>query len=190
MFFTVEFKLFVHVPDFCSFCGIMAIFFQCLSIYWMVYPVVVLYSLCGYSLVKYWYITPCNHPQYPETRWWVVDISCKPGYSCMWGIHINLWFALVTTTDFTFPESFFFLNFRFSQIFNGWYFPYGNTRLEPLIPKWKRNCFNHKEVSGQNVYVSLKELKGTELKLTFTWYRYVLHLILMCLVDISELQEK
>lgn len=108
MFFTVEFKLFVHVPDFCSFCGIMAIFFQCLSIYWMVYPVVVLYSLCGYSLVKYWYITPCNHPQYPETRWWMVDISCKPGYSCMWGIHINLWFALVITTDFTFPESFFF----------------------------------------------------------------------------------
>ena len=40
--------------------------------------------------MKYKCITPGNHPWYFQKRWWLIDISCKSGYSSMWGIDITL----------------------------------------------------------------------------------------------------
>ena len=69
--FTVLLKLFIHIPDFYSFHIIMAIFFSVFQFTaWSnrcrVNPQLTLYPPCGSDLLKYWYITPCNHLQYPE----------------------------------------------------------------------------------------------------------------------------
>ena len=40
-------------------------------------------------------ITICKHPHYPQKRWWLVDIPCKSGYSCVLGIDRTLWFDLL-----------------------------------------------------------------------------------------------
>ena len=72
------------------------------------------------------------------------------------GIDVTLWFALITTIDFGFSEN--SLSFRFVQIFNNWCFSYGNYETQtqkPLISIRKPNCFNHKDLYGQDGYDSL-----------------------------------
>ena len=65
-------------------------------------------------------------------------------------IDIFLQFTTLTTIDLAFSEM--FVEFTLVQIFNYYYFSYGNdeTRSQnPLIPIWKPNCF------GQNLCVSV-----------------------------------
>ena len=114
---------------------------------------------------------------------------CK--YSCMNRIDINLWFVLLTTIDFAISEK--FVNFRFAKIFNSWCSSYGDDEIwaqNPLIPKWKPNRFDHKGLYGQNFYVSMKESKGSELKSTLTWFMYVLHFALLCLVEFLSYKQR
>ena len=63
----------------------------------------------------------------PQTRWWLVDISCKSEYS--W-IASTLWFALVTTNDLAFSEKFKFIQISLTVTV----FSYGMDLLDSLDP--------------------------------------------------------
>lgn len=92
-----------------------------------------------------------NHAQYPQTSWWLVGILSKTGYSCLWGIDITLWLALLNVINLAFLET--FINFTFVQIINSWYLLYGNDETltqNLLIPRQKPNCFDYTGVQRRN----------------------------------------
>ena len=63
----------------------------------------------------------------------------------------------------------------FFQVFNSWYFSYGNDGTQtqnPLIPRKKPNRFGHTNLYGQNGYISLMESKPLTLNLFITMIRY------------------
>lgn len=83
-----------------------------------------------------------NHAQYPQTSWWLVGTLWKTGYSCLWGIDITLWLALLNAINLAFLET--FINFTLVQIINSWYLLYGNDETltqNLLIPRQEPNCW-------------------------------------------------
>ena len=103
------------------------------------------YSPCDPSLLKYWCITLCNHPQYLSTRRW--HTFCNFRYSCVWEFNITFWFAPIITVDLAFLKSLWILlSFRSLS----YLFPYGNDETgtpNMLIFGQKSNRFCHTDVT-------------------------------------------
>ena len=102
-----------------------------------------------------------NHPQNPQTRWWLADVSCNSGYSFLGRDWCQSLFYSIYHHRPLFSEK--FVNFKFGQIFNSWYFSYSNdeTRAQnPLISRPYQ--FHHTGLYCQNSYVSLLESKASE----------------------------
>ena len=114
----------------------------------------------------------------------LVDLWCKFGYSCMWGIDITLYLALLNTIDPALPEK--FVNFRFVHIFNSWYFSYSNDETKTqnlLIAKLKPKHFGDSDLYDKNSFVSLYGARGSWAQVSSPSFLFLLDFTLLFLLE-------